>query len=286
MMMEERSFVISAFSDEAGDTLSEQIAALTRNRLDGMEIRAVGKTNIADLTIHAAKEIKAALDAHGLRVYNVGSPAGKSDICCDFAPEIERFKHLLDIAHILEAQRLRIFSFYIPDGQHVHCRDEVMERLSRFSDLACGSGVLLCHENERGVYGEHAAQCLDIVQTLPEIRCVFDPANFLLAGENIRRAWEMLKSKVEYLHIKDALPDGKIVPAGSGEGQIPYILSEFTRQGGRHITLEPHLFAFSGLSSLEKKDSEIKVGGYKTQSDAFDTACRALRILIGKGEEA
>ena len=51
------------------------------------------------------------------------------------------------------------------------------------------------------------------------MKAVFDPANFVQCGVDTLKAWEMLKNKVEYLHIKDAVGQA-IVPAGEGEGNI------------------------------------------------------------------
>lgn len=96
-----------------------------------------------------------------------------------------------------------------------------MERLERFLEASAGSGVTLCHENEKGIYGDTAARCADIHQTLPAFKAVFDPANFIQCGQDTAEAWERLSPYVEYLHIKDALSDGTVVPAGKGIGRIP-----------------------------------------------------------------
>ncbi|MBQ8696708.1 MAG: sugar phosphate isomerase/epimerase [Clostridia bacterium] len=276
-------FIMSAFSDEAGDALSEQIAALKRNNLAGMEIRGIDGANIVNLTPEKVREVKTALDAEGLRVYSIGSPAGKIGVTDDFAPHLDSFKRMLDSAHILGAERMRIFSFYVNEGELDTYRDEVMERLSRFCDAAKGSGVTLCHENEKGIYGECAERCVDIAKTLPAIRLIYDPANLVCAGLDAKASWDLMAPYVEYLHIKDAFPDGRIVPAGEGEGAIPYVLAEYAKAGGRHLTLEPHLAIFGGLKNLEKDDSEIKIGGgYATQNEAFDAAVTALNKVIGE----
>ena len=279
----EKKFIISAFSDEAGDGLSEQIKALKRNDLAGMEIRGIDGTNIADLTPQKVREVKDALAAEGLRVYSIGSPAGKIGITDGFAPHLDSFKRMLDSAHTLGAERMRIFSFYVNEGELDTYRDEVMERLSRFIEASKGSGLTLCHENEKGIYGESAERCVDIAKALPDIRLIFDPANLVCAGLDAKASWDLMAPYVEYLHIKDALPDGSIVPAGEGEGAIPYVLTEYAKAGGRHLTLEPHLSIFSGLAGLEKEDSEIKVGGrYSNQNEAFDAAVVALNKVIGE----
>lgn len=279
----DRKFIISAFSDEAGSALSEQINALKRNNLASMEIRGIGGTNIADLTPDKVREVKAALDANDLRVYSIGSPIGKIKITDDFTPHLEKFKRLLESANILSVDRMRIFSFYVKKSELDTYREEVMERLSRFVEAAKGSGVTLCHENEKGIYGESAERCVDIAKTLPSIRLIFDPANLVCAGLDAKSSWDIMAPYVEYLHIKDAFSDGSIVPAGEGEGAISYVLSKYACAGGRHLTVEPHLSVFSGLAELEKEDSEIKVGGrYATKNEAFDAAVVALNKVIGE----
>lgn len=281
--MTENKFIISAFSDEAGAPLAAQVDALCRNGIVGMEIRGIDGENIANISPSKLKEIRSTLDGAGLCVYNVGSPAGKTGITDDFAPALDSFKRMLEGAHILGAQRMRIFSFYVNDGEQQSVRDEVMERMSAFAGAAKGSGVLLCHENERGIYGDTPERCLDLMQTLPDVRSVFDPANFLLMGVDVKGAWELLAPYTEYLHIKDGLPEGRIVPPGEGTGEIPYVLSEFAARGGTHITLEPHLFEFTGLKGLEQKDSGLKVGGiYETPDEAFDAAAAALKNIISE----
>ena len=67
---------LSAFADEAGKELSAQIAALKRNGSPYIEVRFIGSKNIATLTLEEAKEVKAELDANGIKVWSIGSPMG------------------------------------------------------------------------------------------------------------------------------------------------------------------------------------------------------------------
>lgn len=50
------------------------------------------------------------------------------------------------------------------------------------------------------------------------------------------------------MHIKDALPDGSVVPAGKGAGELPYLLSQYK---GEVLTVEPLLSVFEGFDKLE-----------------------------------
>jgi len=69
-----------------------------------------------------------------------------------------------------------------------------------------------------------------------------------------REAWRILADHVVYFHIKDALlADGRIVPAGAGDGDVEAILRDaiLARGFDGFLSLEPHLAAagqFSGFS--------------------------------------
>ena len=96
-----------------------------------------------------------------------------------------------------------------------------------------------------------------------------------------KKAWELLKDYVEYLHIKDAVADGTVVPAGMGLGNVPFIVSDYLARGGEVMTLEPHLFDFTGLAALENgKVTSLGISHYKDNDEAFDAATAALRNIL------
>jgi sugar phosphate isomerase/epimerase len=189
----------------------------------------------------------------------------------------------MEIAAELNAENIRLFSFYIPASADPDVYfDQVIQRLSWMAGIAEGSGITLCHENEKEIYGDIASRCLKIHQALPSFRGVFDPANFIQCGQDAAEAWTMLKGYVKYLHIKDALRDGTVVPAGEGEGQLHRIVADFIRMGGGDMTIEPHLVSFEGLSDLQrdqhKRRTDVHI--YQDNNQAFDAACNALRNLL------
>ena len=272
------NFKLCAFADEADKTIDGQIAAMQKNGISLLEIRGVDGQNISAITAEKAKEVRKKLDDGGITVWSVGSPCGKADINGDKEKELDRFRHCLEMGNILGAENIRIFSFYPPKGEADKYTDKVIERLAEFTDAAKGSGITLCHENEKGIYGDTAKRCLNILEALPEIRAVFDPANFVQCGEDTVKAWDMLSPYVHYMHIKDALADGSIVPAGKGIGNIPYILE---RCKGSVLTLEPHLKVFDGLDALEAGEkTKISDFAYSSAGEAFTAAAEALRNLI------
>ena len=275
---------IYAFADEASANIDEQLKAMKENKLDGLEIRNVDGVNISRITKEKAEKVRKKLDDVGLRVWTIGSPIGKIDIeKDDFALHTEKFKHTLELADILGAENIRLFSFFTPAENRDSYKDKVIERLGTFCEIAKGSGITLCHENEKGIYGDIPERCLEIHKALPEMKAIFDPANYVQCEVDTLKAWEMIKPYVKYLHIKDALADGNVVPAGKGIGNVKFILDDYIRNGGGSVTVEPHLTVFAGLKDLEKEDDKSVVGEvykYSSNTEAFSAAVSALRELI------
>ncbi len=278
---------IYAFADEASPIIDKQIIAMRRNGLQGLEIRNVDGESVAAISLDKAREVRAKMDAAGLKVWSIGSPIGKIDVeKDDFNAHMDTLRHVIEVAKILGAENIRMFSFYIPAGKNpADYRAEVLRRLHIMADAAEGTGVTLCHENEKGIYGDMANRCLEILEAEPRIAGVFDPANFVQCGQDTWEAWKLLGSKIKYMHIKDALfKDNSVVPAGKGDGQVDKILKAFLENGGECLTVEPHLTVFDALKTLEREGEKSRVGGayaYPSSDAAFDAACQALRELLG-----
>ena len=278
------SIKIYAFADEAGANLKEQIEAMKANELSGLEIRDVNGLNVSKLSLSQAKEIKKQLDDAELEVWSIGSPIGKINLeNDDFEEYLDVFRNTLEVSKILDAKCFRLFSFYISEGRdYGDFKNEVIDRIGRFVEIAKPYDVKLCHENEKGIYGDIADRCLDIFKAHPSIGGVFDPANFVQCGENTLKAWDMLGEYITYMHIKDAVSDGTVVPPGEGEGNLREITAKYIKSGGRVFTMEPHLTAFGGLEALEKDGSRSGLGRYcfKNNRESFDFACETFKKLI------
>ena len=275
---------IFAFADEASGNVDEQIKALQRNNLNGLEIRNVDGTNISEISLQKAAEVKKKLDDAGLKTWSIGSPIGKINIeTDDFAKHLETFKHSLELSAVLEADCFRLFSFYLPFGKNPSdYRNEVMERMGTFCDLAKGYSVTLCHENEKGIYGDIPERCLELHQSLPELMGIFDPANYIQCNVDTLQGWKLLKPYIKYMHIKDALAEGAVVPAGKGVGNVPAIVKDFVADGGNAFTIEPHLTIFDGFANLEKGGESAKDRPfvYENSNAAFDAACEAFQSIL------
>lgn len=273
---------MAAFADEASAGLEGQIAAMKRNGISMLEIRQVGGKNISAVEKGEANEIRKMMDDNGLSVWSIGSPTGKIKLSDEFEAHLDQFRHQLELAEILGAKHFRLFSFYDADDR-AGGFDRVGERLEAFLGAAKGSGVVICHENEKGIYGDTAARCLKLYRALPELKGIFDPANFLQCGEDTLAAWELLAPYIEYMHIKDCNAAGKIVLPGTGCGNLVQLIKKYADQGGEVVTLEPHLMEFVGLDQLENGEKTESAVAYKNNDESFDAAAAALRNMIMEG---
>ena len=276
-------FQFSAFADESSNAFSGQIDALKRNGLSYLEIRNLDGKNVTELTIPEAKQVAQILNDNGLKLWSIGSPIGKIAIDGDFDAHMDLYRHTLDLAVELGAANIRLFSFFMPkDKSPEDYRNLVLERMALIAEVAAKYGVTACHENEKGIYGDVAKRCLELHQAVPQLKAVFDPANFVQCGQDTLEAWEMLHHYVHYMHIKDALPGGSVVPPGMGSGNLPALLAKYHAQGGEVLSLEPHLYEFVGLKALEQEGEESVVGGmsFTTAEDAFDYAAITLKKIL------
>ncbi|WP_266082957.1 sugar phosphate isomerase/epimerase family protein [Haladaptatus caseinilyticus] len=264
------TFTLSGFADEIDPDLEIQLDLLEELGIDYFDLRGIDDTNVLDLHDDDLERIRDAIEEHGLSVSCIGSPIGKIDITEDFEPHMERFERAIEVAKFFDVEYIRIFSYYIPEGDDpAEHRTSVMDRMRWKAKRSEESDVTLLHENEKDIYGDTAERCRDVLTTVdsPNLRAAFDPANFVEIGvEAYPYAFTLLAEYIDYLHVKDAEMGerGEIRPAGQGDGgfnELVHVLEE--RGFSSFASLEPHL-AFAGRST-GLSGSE----GFKTAVDAF-----------------
>ncbi len=249
-------FVLSGFADEIAPDLAVQLDVLEQLGIRHLELRGVWDKNVLALSDDEVTTIKDALDRRGIGVSAIGSPIGKIRIDEPFEPHLAAFHRALALAERFESPYIRIFSFFVPEGEAEAHRDEVMRRLRALLGAAQGRPVTLLHENERHIYGDVPSRCRDIHETLasPQLRMTFDPANFVLCGVRpFAEAYPLVSEYISYVHVKDGLlADRRVVPAGQGDGEVRELLAALQQRGyNGFLSLEPHLAQggeFSGFS--------------------------------------
>lgn len=277
-------FAFSAFADEAGKSLDEQISALVENGISYIEPRNIDGKSIIDLTDDELIEVKTKLHANGIKVGSVGSPIGKYPITDDFDAYISKVKRAIEIAKILETKYIRIFSFFVKQDELATYRDEVIRRMKAMVELAEANGIVLCHENESAIYGQMPAEVRDLLSNVPGLGGIFDAANYRMNGANTMEGIGATLINFKYMHIKDAIFETKtIVPAGEGEGMVGEVIDVINGHTDDlvYLTLEPHLHAFLAYKQID--DHELKgLHKFETGREAFDFAVKALEGLLIK----
>ena len=281
-------FLFSAFADEASADILEQIAACKANGIGYIELRNVNGKNISNFNVEEAKELKKLLDDNGIKVSSIGSHYGKIEIDDDFGPHFEAFKQTVEVAKVLETKYIRMFSFFFTKGQKIEdYKDEVYRRLDAMVDYANEHGILCCHENEKGIYGDITERCIELAEHYGErMGCIFDPSNYIQCGCDTLEGFKLLKDKVTYMHIKDCIAAiDTVVPAGEGDGHLEEILRILDENEKVYfLSVEPHLRVFEGLENLEPDDATANAMNkkfvYPDNKTSFAAACTAIHNIV------
>lgn len=281
-------YTLTGFADEISPDLNLQMDVLDDLDVHYIEARGVDGKNLCDYTLEEAAVIKQRLDARGIRLSAIGSPIGKIEITDPFEPHFEKFCHVCDLAKLFETPTIRMFSFYIPEGDDpASHRDEVLRRLKIMVEEAKKRGIVLQHENEKRIYGDTPERCLDLMKELycENFKATFDPANFVQCGvKPYPHAYELLKPYISYMHIKDAhLSDGVVTVAGRGDGGVKEILqalSDADFEG--FLSVEPHLTNFVGFADLEGGAEEQLKADAGQGGKLWAAAVGSLRGLIAE----
>ncbi len=266
---------LAAFADEADASFEGQIAALKRNGISCIELRGLDGVNIGDITEEQAHTYAARLREADIRVWSIGSPIGKVSLCEDMSEHMEKLHHVCRLARIFGTDKIRMFSFFDAYDKEAL----VIEVLAEMVRIAAGYGVILCHENEKKIFGDTLERVLRLTECVEGLHTVYDPANFIEVGEDIGAAMDALHTQSTYFHIKDVIAEtGELVPAGYGDGQIRQLI-EYIGDDDRVLTLEPHLRVFDGYAEIDGTEMKNKFS-FADNNEAFDAAVHALKELI------
>ena len=265
-------FKLTGFGDEISPDLATQLEVMESVGIKHLELRGVKGKNILELNSQEVEKARQILKEKDFKVSAIGSPIEKIKISDDFFLDLERLDKAISLAHIFKTKYIRIFSYYLPEENHLPYSKEVIRRIKEMTEISEKEKIILLLENEDDIYGNTPERCLEILESIdsPYLRFTFDPANFIIAGiKPHREAFPKMIEYIEYLHIKDVrFSDKVMVPAGEGDGEIKEILKELKEMNfDGFFSLEPHL-AISG-----------KMSGF-SGAKLFKKAARALKKIL------
>lgn len=266
------TWTLSGFGDEIDTDPNVQVAVLQALGARHIEVRSAWGVNIVDLSPEQLDVLAAVFADRGMGVSAIASPVGKVDITLPVEHEVERLRVAIAAAQRLDSPYIRLFSFFSSEGMRPESiRDDVLERMRAFADLAERESVILLHENEKDIYGDTPERVLDIIESVGSgaLRVAWDNANYVQVGvKPFTDGYVMLRPYLEYLQVKDAIAaTSAVVPAGEGDGQLLETLTALRDDG------------YSGFASLEPHLADVTAMGGFSGPEAFGRAARAFRSL-------
>lgn len=272
-MTHKTAFTLTGFADEISPLLPEQIETFKSLRLQALDIRSVDGVNVLQLSDEKLREVRAAAEANELGIQAVGSPVNKVDLTPENRiAELGKLKRAIEAAHILGTRRIRIFTPETPELEHDSAWGAIQEWMGEQIALAKDADVLLIHENDAKFWGAYPKNAKRLFAEFdgPHFKAAFDFANTVLLGFHPLGDWfPWILPYLDTIHIKDAIrAEGKVVPAGKGDGQLREVLAYVSEEGwSGPLTLEPHLAAAGPL------------GGF-SGAQLFRVAAEALREVL------
>jgi sugar phosphate isomerase/epimerase len=234
--------LLTVVGDEIGPSLSEMITFCAQHQVRYLDLGSVDGQNLLSAPTNKVAEIGAVLDKAGLRVPSFASPvlrwpaAGKkvlaanADFSFDAAscPVGDPLEHACDVAGILGATRLRVFSYLGHDNFRATDLLNVIERLLDLSSMHVTSMHL---ENAPVCNIGSIPQLADFFRRLPELLAIVDARKQLplhplpdignsygIGAVPTDNDIAILAPHVEAIRLKDyRFSDGREVPLGDGD---------------------------------------------------------------------
>lgn len=229
---------LAVIGDEIGPTLDEMISFCAENNVRRLDMRTVGGRNLMGMTLEEVATIAQTLEKAGLSVPTFVSPilkwpmpgkeaaGGKVDFAFDPAtcPADDPLAHAFDIAIVLKARKLRVFSHLRYPGYQPF---DLVPRFERLADLALTYSVDVEIENEPVCNVGSVAELAQFFAEYPEprpgtVKPLIDIANGWSIGAPPGDAdIQQLAPYVDAIHLKDRdMTAKRTVPMGDGD--IPW----------------------------------------------------------------
>ncbi|MFB3896459.1 MAG: sugar phosphate isomerase/epimerase family protein [bacterium] len=237
-------FKLGIISDEVSQDFDIVVKFAKKNQLDFVEIRTVWDKSPQDLTPSDIRNMKEILNRSGMVIRSIASPVFKCHINkeAEYHQHLEILKRCIDLAHQLNTDILRIFTFWKKETTSLEGNwNLLIDRFGPAIDLAKQENIRLAIENEHSCLisiGKELCRFLDALDNNPKsVYALWDPCNEIFAGITeppYPNGYESIATRMIHLHIKDAirvnpksqiqnpkqnLPQGgepKCVPIGDG----------------------------------------------------------------------
>ena len=243
---------LAVFTDEVSQDLDKALRLATRYNADGVELRSVWNTPVAQLTAEQVTRLRTALDRANLACAAIASPVFKCELEDDdaIAEHLQYLRNAIEIAKRLDTKIIRVFTFW-KHGPSAPVWEKIKEKFQPALPLAEEAGMILGLENEASTYVATAAEAKRLIEEMgsPALKVVWDPCNEIYADEGITPfpdAYKLVAPWIAHVHVKDGRRD----PATNephvmcvGEGIIDWrgqLRALFSKGYSGYASLETH----------------------------------------------
>ncbi len=275
----------TGFADEVCGSIEQQIKVTKELGWKNIEARNIAGRNLTDISDQEFEEVYAKLKEAGVSINCFGSAVAnwaKSPTSDgDFQKSIEELKRAIPRMQRLGTKMLRGMSFSIPEKDSLELENLVTEKLQVLVKMCEEAGIIYVHENCMNYFSqsyEHMEKLLTRIDS-PNFRIVFDTGNPVFSDnrmgqppyekQNSWEAYQLLKDKIAYIHIKDGVFDHQeskmqYTFPGEGDGEVRRVLKDLLASGyDGGISIEPHMGSvYHELSNKEQSPDEYRYDVY------------------------
>jgi sugar phosphate isomerase/epimerase len=253
--------ILTGFTDEAADSIDEQIRVTKRLGWQYLSARTIGSGNIHEIGEDEFEQVVEWLEASNIKVAEFGTLIGNwgKSITSDWTVTLDEINRCIPRMQRLDVKYARIMSYaQLPWGEDQR-EEERFRRLREITKRFKDAGLEALHENCMNWGGFSPDHTLRLLDEVPGLRLVFDTGNPVFAKDRSKAApypWQdsleffhKVKHAVAHVHVKDAVMHSSEEGAkpdytfpGEGQGHVREILSELKQSGyDGFIAVEPHL---------------------------------------------
>jgi len=123
---------------------------------------------------------------------------------------VDELRSAIEIAHIVGATRVRVYSGAWQPDQHDHAAHwtQLVRSFQELSGPAADAGVVLCAENHFGTMTQTAHDTAKLVRAVdsPAVRVLYDQANLTFThDEGVDEAFAVQGDLIGHVHVKDLI---------------------------------------------------------------------------------
>ncbi|CAK4869904.1 unnamed protein product [Aphanomyces euteiches] len=190
---------LGIITDEVSPQLDEALSWIQERGLKHVEIRMVDGKNIMKLTDEEAMSVRKRVEAHGLYISAIASPVFKCPLDPhrkvaggdtfgqsaeeDVNSHFRLLERAFDLANMLHASRIRIFSFWREERPELYDA-VIVSHLQSAAAAAAKRGIMLLLENEPACNGGCAEEVGRLTEKTnsPSLKVLWDPGNEAYLG--------------------------------------------------------------------------------------------------------